>query len=122
GPSRSRPWESGPWSSDPWSERPPWDDVPGNRAREPWGARSGVGGGAVGAGARSAGGGGTRSRTRAGAGPETGSAPRPGVSFHPGQKVRHPKWGEGTVIACEPSGDDAMVTVAFEGQGVKKLM
>lgn len=96
--------------------------MPGNRARGPWGARSGVDGAPVGAGARSAVGGGPRPRTRAGAGPEIGSGPRPGVSFHPGQKVRHPKWGEGTVITCEPSGDDAMVTVAFDGQGIKKLM
>jgi len=36
--------------------------------------------------------------------------------------VRHPVFGEGTVVAAEPSGGDWMVTVAFAGQGVKKLM
>lgn len=58
-----------------------------------------------------------------GKGQVTGGAPdKPVASFRPGQRVRHAKWGEGTVVAVEPSGDDQMITVAFPGQGVKKLL
>ncbi|HUV93603.1 MAG TPA: UvrD-helicase domain-containing protein [Anaerolineae bacterium] len=43
-------------------------------------------------------------------------------SFHPGQSVRHPVFGPGMVVASKVVGDDEEVTVAFEGQGVKRLM
>jgi DNA helicase-2/ATP-dependent DNA helicase PcrA len=36
--------------------------------------------------------------------------------------VRHPIFGEGTVVASAVAGDDEEVTVAFEGRGVKRLM
>ncbi|MBQ2699277.1 MAG: exodeoxyribonuclease V subunit gamma, partial [Firmicutes bacterium] len=39
-----------------------------------------------------------------------------------GDKVLHGKFGEGTVVAVQGSGDDLMVTVAFPGQGIKTLM
>ena len=42
--------------------------------------------------------------------------------FHPGQKVRHPKYGEGTVYKREGEGDDAKITVQFPGFGLKKLV
>ncbi len=43
--------------------------------------------------------------------------------FKVGQKVRHPKFGTGVVISCNPIKDDAEVTVAFPGVvGVKKLV
>ena len=42
--------------------------------------------------------------------------------FRPGQKVRHPKYGEGTVYRREGEGDDAKITVQFPGFGLKKLM
>lgn len=42
--------------------------------------------------------------------------------FHSGDKVRHRKWGEGTVVQVTGDGDDARVTVAFPGQGVKELL
>jgi len=42
--------------------------------------------------------------------------------FRPGQKVRHPKYGEGTVYRCEGEGDDAKITVQFPGVGLKKLV
>ncbi len=43
--------------------------------------------------------------------------------FKVGQQVRHPKFGVGMVIACNPVKDDAEVTVAFPGViGVKKLV
>ncbi|MER3496780.1 MAG: ATP-dependent DNA helicase PcrA, partial [Armatimonadota bacterium] len=35
--------------------------------------------------------------------------------FSMGQKVRHPKFGEGTVIAVAPAAGDAQVTVIFQG-------
>ncbi|MFH1085205.1 MAG: UvrD-helicase domain-containing protein [Chloroflexota bacterium] len=43
-------------------------------------------------------------------------------SFHVGEAVRHPLFGSGIVISCKVSGDDDEVTVAFEGQGLKRLM
>ncbi|HYN15064.1 MAG TPA: UvrD-helicase domain-containing protein [Terriglobales bacterium] len=42
--------------------------------------------------------------------------------FRPGQKVRHPKYGEGTVYRREGEGDDAKITVQFPGFGLKKLV
>ena len=43
--------------------------------------------------------------------------------FQIGQRVRHPKFGMGVVIACNPIRDDVEVTVAFPGvTGVKKLV
>jgi DNA helicase-2/ATP-dependent DNA helicase PcrA len=42
--------------------------------------------------------------------------------FRPGQRVRHPKYGEGTVRKCEGEGDDTKVTVQFPGFGLKKLV
>jgi DNA helicase-2/ATP-dependent DNA helicase PcrA len=42
--------------------------------------------------------------------------------FHPGQKVRHPKYGEGTVYQREGDGEDAKITVQFPRFGLKKLV
>ena len=40
-----------------------------------------------------------------------------------GDRVRHPKFGEGIVVACQPRVGDQIVTVAFRGDaGVKKLL
>ena len=40
-----------------------------------------------------------------------------------GEKVRHPKFGEGIVVSCEPSGGDYQVVIAFQGEaGIKKLL
>jgi len=36
--------------------------------------------------------------------------------------VKHPHFGPGMVVASKVLGDDEEVTVAFEGQGVKRLM
>ncbi len=41
--------------------------------------------------------------------------------FRTGQKVRHAKFGEGTVIESKQMGNDEEVTVAFPGEGIKKL-
>jgi DNA helicase-2/ATP-dependent DNA helicase PcrA len=39
-----------------------------------------------------------------------------------GQRVRHPKYGEGVVFRREGDGEDAKVTVQFSKFGVKKLV
>ena len=51
-----------------------------------------------------------------GAPPSTG-----GPAYRPGDRVRHGKFGDGIVVASEMRGGDEEVTVAFEGQGVRKL-
>jgi DNA helicase-2/ATP-dependent DNA helicase PcrA len=48
--------------------------------------------------------------------------PRNGpTQFKTGQKVRHSKFGEGTVIESRMTGGDEEVTVAFPGTGIKRL-
>jgi DNA helicase-2/ATP-dependent DNA helicase PcrA len=39
-----------------------------------------------------------------------------------GQRVRHAKYGEGTVLMREGEGEDAKLTVMFQRHGMKKLM
>ncbi len=71
---------------------------------------------------------GMRQRAAGAASPVSGAdfrspskAPAP---FRPGDRVAHASFGEGIVVAClaAPSGDDFEVTVAFKGQGVKRLL
>jgi DNA helicase-2/ATP-dependent DNA helicase PcrA len=38
-----------------------------------------------------------------------------------GDKVRHSKFGDGVVVTVSGSGEDMDLTVAFPGQGIKKL-
>ena len=42
--------------------------------------------------------------------------------FRPGQKVRHPKYGEGTVYQREGEGEEVKITVQFPRFGLKKLV
>ena len=42
--------------------------------------------------------------------------------FRPGQKVKHPKYGEGTVYQREGDGEEAKLTVQFPRFGLKKLV
>jgi DNA helicase-2/ATP-dependent DNA helicase PcrA len=42
--------------------------------------------------------------------------------FRPGQRVRHPKYGEGMVYKREGDGEDAKITVQFTRFGLKKLV
>jgi len=44
------------------------------------------------------------------------------VGFRPGQKVKHPKYGEGTVFQREGEGEEAKITVQFPRFGLKKLV
>ncbi len=46
---------------------------------------------------------------------------RTAAQFKTGQKVRHKKFGEGTVIESKITGGDEEVTVAFPGTGIKRL-
>ena len=48
--------------------------------------------------------------------------PRGHKGFRPGQKVRHPKYGEGMVYQREGEGEDAKITVQFPRFGLKKLV
>jgi DNA helicase-2/ATP-dependent DNA helicase PcrA len=50
------------------------------------------------------------------------SAPSGSTGIKSGQRVRHPKYGEGIVFRREGDGDDAKVTVQFSKFGVKKLV
>jgi DNA helicase II / ATP-dependent DNA helicase PcrA len=47
--------------------------------------------------------------------------PTSGPTYRPGDRVRHAKFGDGIVVASELRRGDEEVTVAFEGQGVRKL-
>jgi DNA helicase II / ATP-dependent DNA helicase PcrA len=49
-------------------------------------------------------------------------APAGKTGFKSGQRVRHPKYGEGVVFRREGDGEDAKVTVQFSKFGVKKLV
>lgn len=44
------------------------------------------------------------------------------AKFNPGQKVKHAQFGEGIVVSSKVQGDDEEVTIAFVGQGVKRLL
>ncbi len=50
------------------------------------------------------------------------ATPSGAAGLHKGQRVRHAKYGEGTVLYREGEGDDAKVTVMFPRHGMKKLM
>ena len=39
-----------------------------------------------------------------------------------GTKVRHPKFGLGTVVDCEGEGEETKLTIRFRSRGVKKIM
>jgi len=44
------------------------------------------------------------------------------IQFRSGQRVVHPRFGEGIVVESRVSGDDEEVTVVFEASGLKRLM
>jgi DNA helicase-2/ATP-dependent DNA helicase PcrA len=48
--------------------------------------------------------------------------PASGSSFRPGQRVKHPKYGEGIVYRREGEGENAKITVQFPRFGLKKLV
>jgi len=42
--------------------------------------------------------------------------------YKTGQRVKHPLFGDGMIIESKGEGDDELVTIAFEGVGIKRLM
>ena len=42
--------------------------------------------------------------------------------FNVGDTIDHPAWGKGTIVSMDNSDDDAIVTAAFAGLGVKKFI
>ena len=44
------------------------------------------------------------------------------MSFHPGDRVLHGTFGEGTILSSTPMGNDALLEIAFDEQGTKKIM
>ncbi len=50
------------------------------------------------------------------------AAPTGNTGLKQGTRVRHPKYGEGTVFRREGDGEDAKITVQFQQHGVKKLV
>ncbi len=50
------------------------------------------------------------------------SRPATPPRWRQGSKVRHPKYGIGTVLASEGEGEDTKLTVSFPGYGQKKLV
>ncbi len=42
--------------------------------------------------------------------------------YKAGQKVRHKSWGVGTIVSAQPKGQDTMLTIAFDQEGIKKLL
>lgn len=53
-----------------------------------------------------------------------GSVIRPDTSaaFKAGDAVRHSKWGDGRIVAISGSGEDAELSIAFPGEGIKKFV
>ncbi len=54
----------------------------------------------------------------------SGSAPTNGgpIAFRGGERVKHPKFGPGTVVGLSGEGTKAEVTVVFEAAGAKRLL
>ena len=46
----------------------------------------------------------------------------PSFSLHVGDRVRHPVFGEGTVLLMNAMGNDHLLQIAFDSVGTKKIM
>ncbi|MBU7008672.1 DNA helicase PcrA [Phosphitispora fastidiosa] len=89
----------------------------GFRQESRWGSRS------AGSGGRSAGLGGLNSYGSAsGASGGTGMGSVVPGSYRLGDKVEHAKWGQGVVVSVKGENDDAEISVAFPGLGIKTLI
>ena len=53
-----------------------------------------------------------------------GSVIRPdsAAKFTAGDAVRHSKWGDGRIVAISGEGEEAELTIAFPGEGIKKFV
>jgi DNA helicase-2/ATP-dependent DNA helicase PcrA len=47
---------------------------------------------------------------------------RGSAEFREGQRVAHPRFGEGLIVGCRPSGSDLEVSVVFDEGGLKRLL
>ena len=55
--------------------------------------------------------------------PQTAEKPKaPTVSFNVGDSVMHKVFGKGVIVSSKPMGSDAMLEIAFQSAGTKKLM
>lgn len=52
----------------------------------------------------------------------SGTVPNTGAEFAPGDRVAHNIFGEGTVLSAKKMANDAMLEIAFEKVGTKKIM
>jgi DNA helicase-2/ATP-dependent DNA helicase PcrA len=52
----------------------------------------------------------------------TAPAPAKAKKVGPGSVIEHAKYGRGTIVRLEGSGEDTKVTVSFPGYGLKKLV
>jgi len=50
------------------------------------------------------------------------AASKPVVSYSPGDRVEHDKFGQGTVLSSKPMGNDSLLEIAFDDIGTKKIM
>jgi DNA helicase-2/ATP-dependent DNA helicase PcrA len=50
------------------------------------------------------------------------AAPKENVTYTAGERVSHNIFGEGTIVSVKPMANDAMLEVAFEKVGTKKIM
>jgi DNA helicase-2/ATP-dependent DNA helicase PcrA len=67
--------------------------------------------------------GGGRSSSAPSAPKPAGSSPKKNAGkFTMGTRVRHPKYGNGTILRTEGDGDDMKLTISFMSHGLKKLI
>ncbi|HEZ7986337.1 MAG TPA: 3'-5' exonuclease, partial [Ruminococcus sp.] len=52
----------------------------------------------------------------------SGTAQKGNVTYEPGERVAHNIFGEGTIISAKKMSNDAMLEIAFEKVGTKKIM
>ncbi len=69
-------------------------------------------------------GGGTRQPASS---PSTAAKPAPGRKSSGGKwtmgtRIRHPKFGNGTILRTEGEGDDMKLTISFMSHGLKKMI
>ncbi len=50
------------------------------------------------------------------------NAQRKSVTFAAGDRIRHGKWGTGTVVSVQGEGENTTLTVAFPNEGIKRLL
>jgi len=53
---------------------------------------------------------------------KTEPPPPENIVFADGDRVRHRVFGDGTVLGCEPMGNDTLLEIAFDRVGTKKIM